>query len=63
MNIFKQYMVAWLWLFGVYLAVGVVMELTLHSFHGNWFALLSLVVGVPTAMVGGFALSRMFHRQ
>lgn len=62
MNILKQYLTAWLALFAVYLAVGVVMELSLHLFRGNWFQLMSLVVGVPTAMVGGHALARRFHK-
>ena len=58
MNLFRQYLIAWLALFAVYLAVGVGMELSLHFFRGNWFQLLSLAVGVPTAMVGGYALAR-----
>jgi putative flippase GtrA len=63
MKIFQQYMAIWLGLFVVYLAVGVIMEVSLHLFRGDWFRLMTLIVGMPTALVGGYALSRRFHKR
>ena len=63
MNSLQQYLKVWAFLFVIYLFVGVAMEMWLRLFQGNWFELMAMVFIMPTAVVGGYGLSRLFHRR